>query len=338
MGNGDGFDPKTAVYTPLQASTYTLDMLRGLKDTAGGLSGIDIPIPEMQAYFPRVLAGQVCAIIAQTSNYKSGFMHFVERSAALHLSAIGASDHILIHVSVEESIEEQMLIEYARETGQDAGEMARGAFQDWKKLEAVSFKVGEIPIYRIGDSLARSDDAPVLYISNMVRAIDALVNGDVLDWKPKVAGIFFDYLQAFPIDPEWKSATKDQQRRLQVRSDMYRLRQCSKKYMCPVFVAVQAKQNLDGASPPIMLPGQYDGEESAAIAQRCDRILTLWMPKQTHSIGSTINARSGDFVVEEDQLWIKVAKQRGRLPSGKTWRCVVDFQNNVVSVQKKAGD
>lgn len=329
------FDPKTAIYTPSQTSTYGLNAVRVAEKTKETGVGITIPIAEIRDYVPPVLPGQVMAIIAQTSNYKSGMLHFIERCSAMSMAEASTRQHILIHVSVEESVEEQAFLELARESGDDAGELARGVVQDWNKLEAAAIRFGDVPIYRIGDSLARSEDMPMLYISNMIRAIDTLVDGDILDWKPKVAGVFFDYLQAFPIDPEFRRETRDTQRRLQVRSDIYRLRQLAAKYRCPVFVAVQAKQHLDGAHPPIMLPGQYDGEESASIAQRCDRIMTLWMPKSTHSIGQMVSSKDGDFIVEENQIWIKVAKQRGRLPSGKVWRCVIDYQTNTIALPQK---
>ena len=80
-----------------------------------------------------------------------------------------------------------------------------------------------------------------------------------------------------------------------------------------------------------MIPGIYDGEESSAIGQRSDRIIQLWMPKMTHTIGSTINYNGMSFLVEEDLIFIKVGKQRGGLPSGKTWQCKIDFQKNIIA-------
>jgi hypothetical protein len=333
--SNDKFDPKTAIYTPSQVATYGLNAIKQAKVAFDHGLGITIPIAEIRDYVPPVRPGQVMAIIAQTSNYKSGLMHFMEHQAATDLAEKDDKKHIVIHVSVEEGVEEQAYLDLARESGEDAGELACGIVQDWNKLEESAIHIGEVPIYRIGDSLARPEDMPMLYISNMVKSIDELVGGNVLDWKPKVAGIFFDYLQAFPIDPEFRRESRDQQRRLQVRSDIYRLRLLSAKYNCPVFVAVQAKQHLDGAHPPIMLPGQYDGNESADIAQRCDRIATLWMPKSTHTIGDTITCKDGSFEVQENQLWIKIVKQRGRLPSGRTWRCLINFQKNMIALETR---
>lgn len=326
------YDPKTAIYTPQQVATYGLEAVRNARDNA--TRGLGINIAEIRDYFAPVMPGQVCAIVAQTSHYKSGFMHFIEHEAAKQLVQEGREDEILVHVSVEEGVEEQAFLEFARDSGESAGRLARGQVQDWSRLEAAAVKVGGIPIYRIGDSLARADDMPNLYLSNMVKAIRSLAE-DVLDWKPKIAGLFFDYLQAFPIDPEIKAQAADAQRRLQVRSDIYRLRQAAAYFKCPVFVAVQAKQHLDGANNEVKLPGMYDGEESSSIAQRCDRMISLWMPKNTHSIGTQISVGNFNFRVEENQLWVKVVKQRGGLPSGRTWMCRVDFDRNIIAPERK---
>ena len=321
-------DPKTAIYTPQQVATYGVTAVQNARDNA--TRGLGINIADVRDYFAPVMPGQVCAIIAQTSQYKSGFLHFIEHEAAKQLTAQGRDDEILVHVSVEECVEEQAFLEFARQSNEDAGKLARGQVQDWDKLMAAAVTVGNIPIYRIGDSLARAEDMPNLYMSNMIRSIKTLVE-DLLDWKPKIAGLFFDYLQAFPIDPEVKQSSADAQRRLQVRQDMYRLRQAAAYFQTPVYVAVQAKQHLDGASPPIMMPGIYDGEESSSIAQRCDRIISLWMPKQTNPVGTVIQHGAYSFTVEENLLWIKVCKQRGGLPSGKSWSCRVDFRSNTIA-------
>lgn len=327
----DTFEPTTAIYTPQQVAKYGLSAIEAAKNNR--MRGLHLGIANVDGYFAPVMPGQVCGVIAQTSHYKSGFLHFVEHQAAAQLMADGRDGEIIIHVSVEECVEEQAFLEFARQSGEEAGRLARGDVQNWDLLQAAAVKVGTIPIYRIGDSLARSEDMPNLYMSNMIRAIKTLAER-ILDWRPKIAGLYFDYLQAFPIDPEIRQeGSRDAQRRLQVRQDVFRLRQAAAYFNCPVFVAIQAKQHLDGSNAPIMLPGIYDGEESSSIAQRLDRIITLWMPKQTHPVGSTINYGTNWFKVEENMLWLKIAKQRGGLPSGKTWPCRVDFRTNTIETE-----
>lgn len=330
------FNPQTAVYTPPEVSQYGISAIQDIKDNAQ--RALTIGIAGIRDYYAPLMPGQLSAVIAQTSNYKSGFLHYLEKVAAHVLMIQNRTDEILIHISVEESIEEQSHLLLARESGEDAGNLGRGIVQDWDKLNEAAIKIGTIPIYRIGESLARSEDFPYLSISNMVRSINSLAEGEVTGKKLKIAGLFFDYLQAFPLDNEVKYAQMDKQRRLQVRQDIYRLRFAAAHFKCPVWVAVQAKQKLDGASGQFMMPGLYDGEESSAIGQRSDRIVQLWLPKMNYPVGTTIRHNDRSFTVEDDLIFIKVGKQRGNLPSGKTWMCRIDYAKNEIAPIKIQGE
>lgn len=323
------FEPASAIYTPAQVATYATEQVKFIQ--ANQHRSLDFFIPGIDQYFAPLLPGQVCAVIAQASNYKSGCLHAWEYAAAQQLQRDGREDEVIVHVSVEEAVEEQAYLLFGIETGEDAGDIARGNIQDWDKLHKAAIQVGNIPIYRIGDSLARAEDFPNLYMSNMIRSIRHM-RDDLLGEPLKIAAIFFDYLQAFPFDPEVKrQGNKEMQRRLQVREDIYRLRQAAAFFNCPVVVGVQAKQNLNGApSQSMYIPGIYDGEESSAIAQRCDRIFQLWMPKMNWSVGTEIDFKEIYYTVEENLLWLKVGKQRGRLPSGKSWKCRIDFSKNTI--------
>lgn len=324
------FDPRQAVYTPIEVVNLGLEAIERVEKAKG--RAVRFPIDDIGEYFAPLRAGEICAVMAQTSNYKSGFMHFWERTLAEQLIKEGRLDECIIHVSVEECVEEQAYLYLSRETGVDAGQLARGEVQDWSLLKNASLRIGSIPIYRIGDSLARAEDMPDLYLSNLVRSVMALTKGEVTGNPVKPAAIFWDYLQAFPFDPEVKQNPLSEQRRLQVRQDVFRLRHGSALFDCPFVVGVQAKQELKGSNGKILLPGVYDGEETSAIAQHFDRILTMWMPKQTNSMGENIDYKTISFVVEENQLFLKVAKQRGGYPAGRSWMCRIDFQKNLITV------
>lgn len=325
----DNFDPARAVYTPPQVAAYGVQAIEQIRANAD--YAIPLPIAEIKDYFSPLLPGQMCTILAQTHNYKSGFLHFWEHETARMLTE-KKDPRAIIHVSVEEGIEEQAFLEFSRASQESPGRLARGEVQDWDLLLSQSLQVGTVPIYRIGDSLARAEDAPNLYMSNMIRAIRTLTEGRVTGTPVVPALLCFDYLQAFPIDPEVKGERVAEQRRLQVRQDVYRLRQAANFFRCPVVVAVQAKQNLSKEqNSPIFLPGMYDGEESSSIAQRTDRMLSLWMPKNNHAPGTLVEHKNFSFRVTEKQLWIKVVKQRGNLPSGRAWPCVIDFKTNFIA-------
>jgi hypothetical protein len=330
-------DTNVAIYTPQEAARYGLDAIHRMKNQK--MRGLDLNIADIRDYFAPILPGQLGVIIAQTSHYKSGFLHFWERESAKQLIEENRVNESIIHISVEECIEEQIFLEFARESGEDAGNLARGEVQDWSRLESAAIYVETVPIYRIGDSIARSEEFQNLYLSNIIRSLRDLIDGKITGSKIKPAAIFVDYLQALPFDPEVKGAggAYSDQRRLQVRQDIYRLRQASTFFDCPVVVAVQAKQHLDGApSKDIQIPGIYDGEESSGIAQRADRIIQLWMPKMTHSTGSFIELNNNSIQVMQNTLFIKVGKQRGGFPSGKCWHCMIDFnKNNICPVDLK---
>lgn len=325
------FDPKNAVYTPPEVSQYGLDAIERMK--ANKYRCAVFPIEgEVFEYFAPISPGQIVAVQAQTSNYKSGFMDFWEVALAKQL-AVQERDEVVIHVSVEDLIEEQAFTQLAKETGENAGDMARGVVQDWSRLTMAATKIGTVPIYRIGESLARAEDMPNLYLSNMVRAIKTLVDGEVTGSPMTPAAIFFDYLQAFPFDDEVSRQELSKRRNLQVREDVYRLRKAAAYFNCPVIVGVQAKQELD-APKEMYIPGIYDGQETSAIAQRFDRIISLWMPKMTWPVNSTVRYKGGSYVAEENLLWVKITKQRGRLPSGKAWACRIDYDKNEITVDE----
>jgi hypothetical protein len=76
----------------------------------------------------------------------------------------------------------------------------------------------------------------------------------------------------------------------------------------------------------------YDGEESSSIAQRSDRILSLWMPARSYPRGTIVQMTPKDQLeVKEGQLIIKVVKQRGNLPAGDAYLFNVDFNTGTLT-------
>lgn len=317
------------IYSPHDAALIGYEQAKRAAEHAQFGIELDIPgtEPAIKDYFAPLLPWEICAVQAQTSNGKTMFTNWWERKIAAQLKR-QKRDEIIIHVSMEESIEAMTFQDYGRILSQKPADFARGKFTDWAKMQWAMSELDGIPIWRIGDSAERPADAPELYLSNIYRAIRELVEGRITGgtWKPAV--VIVDYLQALPIDPEIRQATRDNQRRLQVAQDVFRLREMTTHLKCPVIVPLQAKQNLDGNNPPMMIPGTYDGMETSAIATRFDRILSLWMPKTTHIVGSTFSNKDGtiNHQVKDDQVFMKVNKQRGGLPAGLIWELKVDYK------------
>lgn len=296
--------------------------------------GIELDIkgtdPAIKEYFAPLLPWEICAVQAQTSNGKTYFTDFWEHQIVEQLQR-QKREEIIIHVSLEESIEAMAFQEYGKVLNQKPADFARGNYTDWSKMLWAKTQIDNIPIWRIGDSADKAEDAPELTLSNIYRAIKELVNGNVTGEKWKPAVVIVDYLQALPIDPEVKAAQVKDQRRLQVANDVFRLRDMTKHLQCPIIVPLQAKQDLDGNNLPYMIPGTYDGMETSAIATRFDRILSLWMPKTTHLIDSPVKDKDNKttlFTVRENQAFLKVNKQRGGLPAGRVWELKIDWDKH----------
>lgn len=322
---------KNSVFTAADKSTIGTEYIQQMQAQKHRAMPLPLGNIGFNKYFADLMPGEICAVQAQTSNYKSGFMNWWEKQMAHYLASNGRENEVIIHVDTENSIESLAVQDIARSSGYSVAELSRGELDEraWGKVMKAAGQIAGIPVYSVANSLGH-DDMPDLYLSNIYRAIRAMVTDELLDNPVKPACIFVDYLQALPIDPEVKTGSDlKNQRRLQVRQDVYRLRQMANYFNCPVVVGVQAKQVLTGhGGPAMMIPGTYDGEETSSIAQRFDRIISLWLPKTTHTVGDMLTHKGMSYEVEEDLMWIKVNKQRGGLPAGRAWRYRVDYQTN----------
>jgi len=330
-------DYQTIAFAPQDAANIAHE--KALELAKLSHKGIEFPIPEIAAYpFAPLLPGQLCVVLAQSSNYKSGFMDFWKDEIAAQLDRQDRENEAVFYVSVEDMLEEQIFFEISKETGFPVDEISTGHAPDWDKVIDATIKIGGVQVYRVCNSLkfAENKNVPEMYLSNIQKAIEMVYLRD----GKKPAVIFIDYLQALPLGPEHRGYGSDA-RRLQVRADIYEMRMMAARYACPVIVGVQAKQELGGASGDYMyIPGMYDGEETSSIAQRTDRMISLWLPKQKHGskIGQSVKHGDMSYVVRENLLFVKVAKQRGRLPAGKVWPCIIGFQRNKIEAIHDVND
>lgn len=334
------FNPLDAVFTPAQVASATL---RDVEHTiATARYGVKLGLPGLDGYWAPMLKGKTYTLIGQTSHGKTMLIDFIEHynaslvKARNKARAEGAQPEIVVHVSVEDLIEEQGVRELGRFSGTDSNAISLGQIVNLDLLRSAASQIADKPIYRIGESLAHPDMMQYLTVSNMLRCLDTLTDGTLIPgFRPQITLLVFDYLQAFPLDTEAMREKFDTQRRLQVRNDMYRLRQAAARYHCPVFVAVQAKQKLDGVVLPLHLPGLYDGEESSSIAQRADGSLSINMPKHNHPINKSLDVEGAfNFKVAENQLVIRVLKQRGRLPSGRIFLAEVNYEDYHIEITR----
>jgi hypothetical protein len=322
-------DYASSVYSPHDAGMIGYESSRQAAEHAQFGIELDIPGTDIKDYFAPLLPWEICAVQAQTSNGKTYFTDWWIRKMCEQLKRQNR-DEIIIKVSLEESIEAMAFDEYSRILNVRTADLARGTFTDWAKMQWAMTEIDMTQVWRIADSSTRSEDAPELYLSNIYRCIKELADGRITGNPYKVACVVVDYLQALPIDPEVKSASRENQRRLQVTQDVFRLRAMTTHLKAPIVVPLQSKQDLSGNNPPFMLPGVYDGLETSAIATRFDRMISLWMPKTTSIVGTLIQLPNYPigYRVTDDGAFLKVNKQRGGLPAGRIWDLKIDYQKH----------
>lgn len=130
----------------------------------------------------------------------------------------------------------------------------------------------------IGRSFGMSqDDIADLHLSNIGRVLTYAQN-EQFAVKKNFAGMFYDYLQRTPYDPERRSAASDTQIRLQHRENTIRLCNASTTFSCPVVFGSQAplKQSYTLYSPEMPIPGSGDTDESKDIFQIPERAYGWW--------------------------------------------------------------
>lgn len=321
-------------FTPAQ--TGTIGVAAAEEVAANAYRAMPFPIKNVDSYFAPLLPGQTCIVQAQTSNGKSLFIRQWEQFLAQYLVQQGR-DEIIIHVDTEHDIESLAMTEIAIGSGISISRIANGHIReaDRPALMGAAGRVSGVPIYRISDSGDMDEEDGELHLTNIVKAIRYITDGRLTGRKMKVACIFIDYLQALAIDPTTKAGRGDADhfRRIQVRNDVYMSKRIGKPnaFDCGLVIGAQAKQTLTGhPGPNMMIPGTYDGEETSAIGQRSSRVVSLWMPKATHTIGDTLTHKGLSFKVEEDTMFLKVNKQQGMLPAGKIWQCKIDYSTGFI--------
>ncbi len=315
----------------------------GMEDIAlaqkDGTKWLDINVPVMKGYFAPVRAGQLISIIGQPSMGKSLLMHYLNSQIAKQIVKEERSMEAVFHVSVEEPLEDMAMLSLARASGQSVALLSRGQVSDMSGLERAANELAATPIIYIAESIASRRNTSglidALTLTNIFNAIRDICRQT--GYTP--AAIVIDYLQALPIDPRLAKSTEPiNQRRLQVRADVYFCRRASLFFGCPIFLGVQAKQTLGGyirkdGPPVVQLPGMNDGEESSAIGQRSDRILSVCIPARVYPVGTTaqLGPNPGEaLTIEDTQFLVKVVKQRGMLPAGKSYLFNVDFDTGLL--------
>lgn len=306
------------IHTPAQVGQIGINYLDQIAHSRDRLA--PILMPGLDAYFGPLLPGELCVVQAQTHHGKSLFMRSWANRIASYYASRGRPD-VIPWIDTETPIDHLAMNQLASLSGSNMPEVVYGGRTiDLVALTRAATEIAKTPVFpiatRVGDG--REDE---IHLSNIQNALRLLMTGKVDGVEHQIGAVFIDYLQALPYDPTVrKQRDIEGQRRLQVSRDVEVSRRTGSMCNAPVILGVQAKQTLDVRSGDLPIPGMYDGQETANIAQRADRIISLFMPGKRYPKGTPIEFANERFIVTPGLMFVRVLKQRLLgLPSGATF-------------------
>lgn len=310
---------------------------------------LQFPIPELRHYFHPTFPGRWTLVHAQSHNFKTEWVNFWAKTASLELSDAMNTDEqrrgVIIKISVEDAVEGLIESEIASFGGGELQDIAQGIVKDPEKFIRAETHVGGLPIVHIGESLGMDDsNASLLSLSNIEKLID-YVRKDHFGQDTPIAGIFADYLQAFPMDSTTGSGKMIDTRTLQINRDVDTFRRICKRFFAPGVMVAQSSpdDSMSTAGDSIKIPGFWDIHWSKYPAQRADFMYSLWMPKMHYPVGQWVDSHKNkehsrwNFCVTKNGLWIKAHKHKKFPNVGAAFPLTVSKEGNV-SLDKELFD
>ena len=347
-------NPKSFVFDSTAALDKSRQERKYMQDNSH--LALQFPIPELRYYFHPTMPGRVALVIAQSHNFKTEFMNFWAKTAAVDLAdrmKQGKKRGVIVKISMEDAVEGIVESEIAAMRGGKLDDISQGIIKDADKFLTAETSVGGLPIIRIGESLGMEDsDASQLYLSNIAELIH-YVKYDHYGEETPIAGIFCDYLQSLPPDPESALAKNvTDSKTQQIERDTNTFRRMAKRFSTAGVMLAQSPSDasLSTINEQIKLPGYWDIHWSKYPAMRADFMYSLWMPKMHYSIGDWVDNKIGknvisdwNFKVENNSLWIKSLKHKkytnvgASFPLSVTENGNVDFNSELYGRIKKMG-
>lgn len=289
-----------SVYSPADVANYTMEIVeyrrknRHLKLHTG--------VGTLDRFMKPVLPGEVIIVQANVGQGKTSFLQVWARSVVNQLRTRENVTDIVVYISYETLVEELGLYDLSSQTGIDGSDVWHGADNvtdaDYLSLASAAMRRTAMPLWVIGRSYKRRRQFE-LPLSEMQHALHLMEDRHGI--RPAI--IFLDYLQAVPMEGNPRD------RRMAVIDIADRIKELAVTCGCPVIAAAQAKVeefNREG----VKLPSTYGAQESSRIAQDADKVISIWYPKATEGLGSTIKLGQNAYEVTRDLLIIGIRKQR----------------------------
>jgi replicative DNA helicase len=293
------------VHTPDVLGGEYLEWARSRRD----VPGVPFGIPAVDRKMIPAHPGDMIVVVGRPGHGKSSILACIGRQEAKRIKTRGA-DEVVVHVTFEQVVEEIEAV-YQANDSYSVTDLAWGRVPIDDVARRSLSRAG-LPIVIIGNSLARTNArSPRMYPETIFKAIESIP--EVWGFKPSV--LLFDYIQLIPIP-----AQADRQK--QVIEAAHRVKEIAQRVGCPVFVAAQARREVDQRQNKI--PGLWDAQWSSSIEQTADKYFSLWRPWLTEphydEFGqqNVVTIEGVQYPITQDLLVMSMLKQR--FESGRwTW-------------------
>jgi len=323
-------DMRGMTFSPTEVATLALDEIRACCESRH--LGITMGWERINQRLKPIRPGNLCTIIAYTSNYKTGLMVNWARRIANEIIDGGAAreDEVVVYVSWEDTVESMGVYDLANDALIDVSEINEGRIDTaaMARLEAAAMRRGALPLWAIGHSGARRKKAQPMTMSMVESALEWIEE----QMGRKVTAIFLDYVNL--IVPESKAAWGEN-RRTDIMENTFRARSLALARGCPVIMGAQAGRQTNERA--WKLPQKWDAQESSAIEQYSDVMLSTWLPATTED-NDRLEAPNGVVLDVTPNLLILGLLKQKRGPAGGWWPMYVDPARNEIAPMRISDD
>lgn len=288
------------VFDPGMVSQATVTLLQDRK--AHQSESIKTGIEQLDEVLNPMRPGELIVVLGFTRNYKSGLMNFISRYHAVRMRDAKINNQVVITFTWEQSIEEQGIIDIAQLTSLDTGKMMRGTLTDeeWNLLLLGAMRRGTIPWWLVGHSASINERRPRLNMSEVYEVLEWIV--DFQEVKPML--VVLDYLQRIKRE-------KGETMREQFINIVDKAKDLALAFHCPVMLGSQAGRTVvNNQTRTWRLPHVDEGQETSNLEQSADKLLSVWMPKNDHPIGTVLQYADQNYTVTDNLLILGVMKQK----------------------------
>lgn len=285
------------VFDPSLVSTLTVGSIRATREHPDCLrSGI----PQLDDHYVMMRPRRATGILAYTSHGKTSVMNILARN---FVAQIG-EDEIVIYATWEDSVEDLTLAQLAYASRIPVTSLFGGklGFGEWESMMSAATQRAQMPLWVMGHSEQKEARRPRLTMTDVWAAMEYVADKR----KKKVRAVFLDYLQRINRD-DVKGET-----RLQYMAIMDKVKDLALAFDTCVVIGSQVGRDVKERK--WKQPQDNDAQETSNFEQTCDGMISLWIPKKTESLGTSLIPKTGEngqeVHVTENLMLIQTLKQK----------------------------